>query len=465
MSLWTSLEPAATTVAPGDRAQVRLRVRNTGDVVDEYRFEPVGDLALYTRVEPPTLRLYPGTTGTVELTFAPPRTPDVAAGPHPFAVRIAPTEHPDAVTVPEGNVTVLPFTEVRAELVPVTVKGRFRGRPQLAVDNLGNTPLTAAITGSDNGDQLSYELRPGSVQIEPGRAAFVRARLTPRQITWVGSSQERPFTLAVQRSGAEPLPVEGTYVQRGVVPRWLVTVLGTLLALAVVFALLWLRYPGEVESLASERKEDTGSTLPPEPTEAPTEEPTEEPTEDPTEEPTEEEPEQPADDGGDGGGESEPEGPVPAANILLYNTVTELCADLPERGPGRIGGTVQQSQCTLTGDNQVWNLEVREHGPNDRPHFQIRNVADDLCMDLPGEGPVEHRSYVTEFTCGEEAGPNQLWWLEEREPNVYWIRNVASPELCLDVEGLKVKEIDVPLMTWECNSDDEHEWRILTPNE
>lgn len=108
---------------------MRLRVRNTGDVVDEYRFEPVGDLAPYARVEPPSLRLYPGTTGTVEVSFDVPRTPDAAAGPHPYAVRITPTEHPEATTVPEGNVTVTPFTEVRAELVPPVVKGRLRASP------------------------------------------------------------------------------------------------------------------------------------------------------------------------------------------------------------------------------------------------------------------------------------------------------------------------------------------------
>ncbi|NED31276.1 peptidoglycan-binding protein, partial [Streptomyces sp. SID8499] len=223
MSLWTSLEPASATVDPGGSTRVRLRLRNTGDVVDEYRFEPVGDIAPWTTVEPQTLRLYPGTTGTVELTFAPPRTPDAIAGPNPYAVRITPTEHPEAVTVPEGNLTITPFTEVRAELVPPTVKGRFRGRPRLAVDNLGNTKVTASVSGSDNGDQLSYDLHPSNVQIEPGRAAFVKATLKPRKIIWFGSKEQRPYTLSVQRSGANPLPVEGTYLQRGFLPRWLAT--------------------------------------------------------------------------------------------------------------------------------------------------------------------------------------------------------------------------------------------------
>ncbi|GGR73564.1 hydrogenase expression protein [Streptomyces humidus] len=249
---------------------MRLRVRNTGDVVDEYRFEPVGAVAPWTTVEPPTLRLYPGTTGTVELTFAPPRTPDATAGPNPYAVRITPTEHPDAVTVPEGNLTVTPFTEVRAELVPPTVKGRFRGRPRLAVDNIGNTRVTASLSGSDTGDRLSYDLQPGSVQIEPGRAVFVDTTLRPRRIIWFGSKEEQPYTLNVQRSGAVPLSVDGTFVQRGFLPRWLATALSLTVALAIAFVMIWLAYKPQVRSLASEKVAQADvNTLAPSPSATP----------------------------------------------------------------------------------------------------------------------------------------------------------------------------------------------------
>ncbi len=255
MTLWTSLEPASATVDPGDRTTVRLRVRNTGDVVDEYRFEPVGGIAPWTTVEPQTLRLYPGTTGTVELTFAPPRTPDATAGPNPYAVRITPTEHPEATTVPEGNLTITPFSEIRAELVPPTVKGRFRGRPKLAIDNIGNTKLTASISGSDNGDHLSYDIHPGSIQVEPGRAVFVDTRLKPRQIIWFGSKEQRPYQLAVQRSGTTPTDIDGTFVQRGFLPGWLATFLGIFLALAITFVMLWISQRPQVDTMAKELTE------------------------------------------------------------------------------------------------------------------------------------------------------------------------------------------------------------------
>ncbi|MFH8611502.1 hydrolase [Streptomyces sp. NPDC018029] len=312
MSLWTSLEPASTTVDPGGSATVLLRVRNTGDIVDAYRFEPVGDAAAWTTVEPPLLRLYPGTTGTVELTFAPPRTPDATAGPIPYAVRITPTEQRGAVTVPEGNLTVTPFTEVRAELVPPTVKGWFRGRPQLAVDNLGNTRVTASLSGGDSGDRLTYDLDPGNVQIEPGRAAFVKATLRPQQIIWFGAKQEQPYSLAVRRSGAEPVDVAGTFVQRGVLPGWLAAALGLLLAVTIAFVTIWLTYRPQMQTAAREKPQEAGKVEPagpPPPASSAPSPPAEKP-EEPAEKPDKEPPAEPeggGGDGGGGGGEEEPE--------------------------------------------------------------------------------------------------------------------------------------------------------------
>ncbi|MGW2227232.1 hydrolase [Streptomyces formicae] len=280
MSLWTSLEPSSTTVDPGDTTTVRLRVRNTGDVVDAYRIDPVGELAPWTTVEPAELRLYPGTIGTVELRCTPPRTPDVTAGPHPYAVRITPTEHRGAATVAEGTINVTPFTEVRAELVPQVVSGWFRGKPQLAVDNLGNTPVTASLTGGDTGDQLSYDIEPGNVQIEPGRAAFVRTTLRPQQIIWLGAKQKQPYAVSVRRSGTEPIDVNGTFVQRGVLPGWLAVIVALLLAATIAFVTIWLSHRPQLQTAARELPQQAGKLKPeaPPPTKpAPTPEKTEKP--------------------------------------------------------------------------------------------------------------------------------------------------------------------------------------------
>ncbi|WP_078892356.1 RICIN domain-containing protein [Streptomyces olivaceus] len=338
MSLWTSLEPASATVDPGSTTRVRLRVRNTGDVVDEYRFEPFGDVAPWTRIEPQTLRLYPG----------------AVAGPNPYAVRITPTEHPDAVTVPE-----------------------------------------------DNGDHLSYEIRPANVQIEPGRAAFVETTLKPKQKIWFGSKAYKP----------------------------------------------------QVASKATEQTEEAGAALPPSPSATPEtlpSSPESAPADDPQPEPSASDADGNGGGGGDGdgggGGGDKPKkkSVLPAIDVMLFNPTTKMCADIPGREKGKIGGPVQQANCHPTGDNERWNLEVKYEkggGPDSTPLFQIRNTTDKLCMDMELRGARPVGTPIIEATCTGTKADNQLWWLDKQESGDYWIRNYSSNNKCLNVSGKSFHQV------------------------
>ncbi|WP_240361060.1 hypothetical protein [Streptomyces clavuligerus] len=92
-----------------------------------------------------------------------------------------PRDQPELRTVVEGQVTVTPFAQIKAELLPPNLIGRFRGRARIAVDNLGNTPLTASLTVRDESNGLTFDLQPGAVQIGPGRARLRRPRVRPRR--------------------------------------------------------------------------------------------------------------------------------------------------------------------------------------------------------------------------------------------------------------------------------------------
>ena len=232
----------------GGSAGVVLRLRNTGDIVEEYHIDVVGDPALWCTIEPSSVRLYPGTTSTARLTFTPPRTPDSAAGPHPFGVRVTPVEHPDAVMVPEGNLTVTPFVDVRAELLPPTVRGWRRAKPRLVVDNYGNTTATAAVLGTSSGNRIDFDIRTPSIQIPPGRAHFSILRLRPERLLWLGQKVSHPFTTTLQLSGTEPVSANGTYLQSALLPRWMARLFAMLLALAAVFVALWLSINPSVAS-------------------------------------------------------------------------------------------------------------------------------------------------------------------------------------------------------------------------
>jgi hypothetical protein len=428
--------------------------------VDEYRFEPVGPIAPWTTVEPQTLRLYPGTTGTVELTFSPPRTPDAAAGPNPYAVRITPTEHPEATTVPEGNLTITPFTEVRAELVPPTVKGRFRGRPRLAVDNLGNTKLTASVSGNDTGDQLAYEISPSNVQIEPGRAAFVRTTLKPRRIIWFGGKEQHPYALNVIRSGANPTAVEGTYVQRGFLPRWLATFFGVVMALAITFVMLWIAYKPGVNSGATEKSVEAGNTLAPTPT------PTPALTRAAPEPST---PVSSADDqggttggsGGSGGG-SEPshsgvgkngkksggaakptpkKSSAPAPGQLIIGQASNRCIDVTDaqNGVGKDGKQLQIWDCAGSAD-QKWDF---------RGDGTVRSLG--MCMDVAW-GSRDDGAHIQLARCS--GNPAQQFVLSQRG-------DLVNPQAdkCVDVVDNKTGN-GAKLQLWTCAGTPNQKWRV-----
>jgi hypothetical protein len=251
VNTWTSIEPLSVTVEAGGAADAVLRIRNTGDIVEEYHVDVVGDPALWCTAEPATLRLYPGTTESVRLRFTPPRGPDPAAGPHPYGVRIRPVEAPDAVTVPEGNVSVVPFSDVRAELLPVIVRGWRRARPRLAVDNYGNTTVTAAVQAAVQDNSVDFEMRNPSFQIPPGRAYFSDLTGRPTRLRWLGHKVSHPFTATVTPSGGKVAKVPGTYVQTALLPSWMSRLLMGLLALAMVFAALWFYAKPSLKSEAT----------------------------------------------------------------------------------------------------------------------------------------------------------------------------------------------------------------------
>ncbi|WP_438939835.1 COG1470 family protein, partial [Catenulispora rubra] len=156
--MWVDVNPVTADVEPGGEATVAITVRNTGDIVEEYHLQATGDPGQWAVVEPQTLRLYPGTTGTAQLTFTPPRSSEAQAGPQPYAVKITPREDRENTYAIEGILRVAEFADLRAELVPSTTRGWHRGRVRLAVDNYSNVATSAAVATTSNNTNLHIDI-------------------------------------------------------------------------------------------------------------------------------------------------------------------------------------------------------------------------------------------------------------------------------------------------------------------
>ncbi|MEU6996493.1 hypothetical protein ABZ953_38300 [Streptomyces sp. NPDC046465] len=454
--MWTSLEPAATSVEPGSTANVRLRVRNTGDTVEEYRLQVVGATAGWARVQPDVLRVYPGAEATAEVHFAPPRTSDAQAGPTPFGVRVQPRENPQTTDVAEGQITVGPFTELRSELLPLIVRGRLSAKASVAVDNLGNQQLTASFSGRENGEELEVETEPGSVQVNPGRAGFADLRIKPGAVSWVGGTRKHPFTLSVLRAGVpEPVELRGTYVQPSVIPRWVMAVFSVLFALLLAFAVMWFQHK---PAMSTQAKEKPGSQeqLPQgdvKPAPSPSASPSKE-------EKKEEEPPPPAEDkddapkggGGGGGGKKDDKPKGPKTHTIQAGSGWYLEVKQGETADGTYVGQ-NPALSDEFGKNQDWILH---HYPESDTYALEPANAPGAVLDQKVDTNIAQIFHAPpeNIRTGRLPG-NQKWKLEKRPDGLTRIVAVGSGECLVDMQN------DKSAVTWKCDDNSKSMgWRL-----
>lgn len=238
--MWVDLNPVAADVEPGSEATVAITVRNTGDIVEEYHLQTTGDPGQWAAIEPQTLRIYPGTTGTAQLTFTPPRSSEAQAGPQPYAVKVTPRENRENTFAIEGILRVAEFADLRAELLPPQTRGWHRGRVKLAVDNYSNIATSAAVSTTSTNTNLQVDIRTPALRLQPGRAQFAKFTVRPGRLLWFGVKARHQYNVTITPSGlGQPVSLQGTYMQSALLPRWLQRLLMFFAAAAVAVIALW----------------------------------------------------------------------------------------------------------------------------------------------------------------------------------------------------------------------------------
>ena len=251
MGAIASLETKTLSVEPGGAASVRVRIQNTGQVVDEFKVDVLGDAGSWAAAAPPAVRLFPGMEEVVTITFRPPRDAQVRAGDIPFAVRVQSREDPQGSTVEEGTLAVGSFAEATAELVPRNSRGSRSGSHEVAVDNRGNAALQATLTAADQDKQLNFKFNPEALSVAPGTAGFARLRVRPRQTFWRGQPKSKAFQVRVQAEGRQPINLDGTLVQGPLLAPWMLPATLGLIALLIAATVLWfLAVKPGIESVA-----------------------------------------------------------------------------------------------------------------------------------------------------------------------------------------------------------------------
>lgn len=254
--LAVSIIADALRVAPGSGVSFVVEVRNLGSVVDRYSCEIVGLDASWTVVSPAAMELFPErdaapdgrarpdappTVGRFNVTIRPPRTPEARAGDWAIGAKVQSEHDPDDRAVEETMLTVLPFGQLEADLVPSLTTGRLSAQTIVSVRNAGNRPESFEAAGSDKAKILDYEFEPPSVALGAGEDLPIKLRVKPKKAILLGQPVTRLFTVDVHGDGPDtpPAGLSGTLSQRSIIPPSTPRVLGTILAFAMAALALW----------------------------------------------------------------------------------------------------------------------------------------------------------------------------------------------------------------------------------
>lgn len=208
-----SILTPVVNVQPGGEGVASILIRNTGQVVDQFAINLLGDPSAWGRPDPGVISLFPGAEETVTLRFSPPRTSAIVAGTVPFGVRVTSQEDPEFSIVEEGSVTIGGFSSVEARIVPRTSEGKRNAVHRLEITNTGNAQVSAHLVASDPDNLLVFDFDPGDVEVPPGQTATARVKVVAKKPNRGKGSRRMPFQVHVEPGGA-PINLDASFEQK-----------------------------------------------------------------------------------------------------------------------------------------------------------------------------------------------------------------------------------------------------------
>jgi hypothetical protein len=227
--------PDRITVRPGEATEVEVTIQNTGRVVEHYDTSIVGLPGHEASGNPPTVKLRPGESGTVQVNLKVPARPAPDAGLYTLGVLVRSPYQRQLSRCEELRLDVQPAPGISIAAAPEVATGGGTGSYGLRLANDGNTALDITLQGSDPEGRVRFFFRPRSVRVAPNASA--PAQLTVRAAVPL-SGQEARRMLTIKATATGDLSAEKlvTFVQKPRVPGGPLRFAGIAAAVAVLAA-------------------------------------------------------------------------------------------------------------------------------------------------------------------------------------------------------------------------------------
>ncbi|WP_448002665.1 COG1470 family protein [Agromyces bauzanensis] len=232
------IDPASLAVTPGQAETFTLTVRNDGDDVEAYHLSAAGDAADQVVIQPETLLVHPGETGTATATITLEHGGRWPVGDLIVRFEVVPATHPDDLVAVEAIVSIRSFSEVDAVLSPTALEGRRGDETVISIANSGNTHAYADIAVSAG--ELTVAMDRARATIPAGSTETVELGLRVPKPLWRGDPVAHPFFVTVTPEDAPAVPLEGTFTQLPVFSKWALTAALGAAGVLVVLAAVWL---------------------------------------------------------------------------------------------------------------------------------------------------------------------------------------------------------------------------------
>ncbi len=219
-------------VEPGGTTSLEARVRNRGDVVDEFTLWVDGPPGSWVRVEPPRVAVYPGQEGTAALTFEPPRDAGIPAGRTPFRLVARSVQQGGAAAVQDGVVDIAPVTGLDLDVRPERVQTDRLATYEVVLTNRSNHDVVVDLEVREPQFVLQTQLDPVQLQAPAfGTAVATLQAAAPGE----APDTPRPFPITVHAALADrpldaPVTADAVLVHKFSPPAaYLATLLGWLI--------------------------------------------------------------------------------------------------------------------------------------------------------------------------------------------------------------------------------------------
>ncbi|HLI05076.1 MAG TPA: protein kinase [Ktedonobacteraceae bacterium] len=234
-----SANPKTLTITPGQTLPVQVTLTNLGNTVDWFTTTVEGVPPDWVQGAGRQVQLNPGAQETLDMRVSVARTPANRAQDYPVTIRARSREKPNESNTTQETWTVLPFKEDAVRIEPRRVVGRGRAKYSIVLQNSGNAPASYALAGEDDEQKMDYAFDSNPVPVEPGYEARIPLKVRVSR-KWIGREDRRPFQVRALPTGSSlPLSAPGEFVNKALIPGWILPALGLLLVAAIALAALF----------------------------------------------------------------------------------------------------------------------------------------------------------------------------------------------------------------------------------